>query len=480
VASSSPSFRVIRDTSTWAGARLVMGPGRRARRRLMAGAAAVFLLLAVGLVGLAAGWFRPSPPVTSNPGTAPADAGKPAPSPREDLANAAPPADPNVLTVSQKPEGGGAYRTVAAALEAVKPGQTIRVLDDGVYREIVRITGRTERAGVTLEAVAGATLEMTGMDRSFVLEVAAVPDVTVRGFRLRARKTTRSALVVVRGRCPGLRLEDLEFKAEESPGTNGLELLAAAGSAPDQAPVVVRRSAFQHLQLGAILSGIQGGTTVCRTAVRDCLFVDCRGGVTLQGRAREVQLVGNRFRGVSMAAMQLEFLSEDTEGILIANNTVCEGAAAWRLWDRAVNGRGVQVRNNLVLGGEDLDMLVLDAVDAQEHRGPGNGTAVARAYQFSHSWREGREPAGQDVKGCVPPDPMNGDVLTEKIDGVNRDPRSPDFLRPDKDSPLATEGAGKDDPTLPRYVGAVPPEGAEAWDWDRTWPALTKSAGDKK
>jgi hypothetical protein len=27
---------------------------------------------------------------------------------------------------------------------------------------------------------------------------------------------------------------------------------------------------------------------------------------------------------------------------------------------------------------------------------------------------------------------------------------------------------------LPAYVGAVPPEGVEPWDWDKTWSALTR------
>src|SRR5262249_28079866 len=39
----------------------------------------------------------------------------------------------------------------------------------------------------------------------------------------------------------------------------------------------------------------------------------------------------------------------------------------------------------------------------------------------------------------------------------------------DPKSPLATEGAGLTDPSLPSYVGALPPEGVESWDWDRTW-----------
>jgi hypothetical protein len=51
-------------------------------------------------------------------------------------------------------------------------------------------------------------------------------------------------------------------------------------------------------------------------------------------------------------------------------------------------------------------------------------------------------------------------------------PGNPDFLRPPKDSPLAKGGAGVNDISLPSYVGAVPPEGAEPWNWEKTWKAL--------
>ena len=83
-----------------------------------------------------------------------------------------------------------------------------------------------------------------------------------------------------------------------------------------------------------------------------------------------------------------------------------------------------------------------------------------------------------DAKAWVPPGPK--DVLKDKIDGVNRDPKSPEFLRPAKDSPLATAGAGNEDPALPSYIGALPPHGAEPWDWDRTWRALMRTVEDKK
>jgi hypothetical protein len=44
--------------------------------------------------------------------------------------------------------------------------------------------------------------------------------------------------------------------------------------------------------------------------------------------------------------------------------------------------------------------------------------------------------------------------LRPEIALQSRDPASPDFLRPDPGSPLATAGAGRE---LPSYVGALAP-----------------------
>src|SRR5207244_4448567 len=138
----------------------------------------------------------------------------------------------------------------------------------------------------------------------------------------------------------------------------------------------------------------------------------------------------------------------DSESVVLANNTCYKCDSAFRLWDSAVKGKDVRVCNNLVLGVGGLDMQWVDAIDHDNRRGPGDGAAVAKAYDFSHNWREGRRPAEANAKAWVPPGPK--DVLTDKIDGVSRDPNSPDFLRPAKDSPLATAGAGNEDPSLPR------------------------------
>jgi hypothetical protein len=51
-------------------------------------------------------------------------------------------------------------------------------------------------------------------------------------------------------------------------------------------------------------------------------------------------------------------------------------------------------------------------------------------------------------------------------------------MRPAPDSPLVEGGAGKEDLSLPQYVGAVPPEGVEPWDWQHTWNVRRKQTAD--
>jgi hypothetical protein len=66
-----------------------------------------------------------------------------------------------------------------------------------------------------------------------------------------------------------------------------------------------------------------------------------------------------------------------------------------------------------------------------------------------------------------------------EIAGIARDLKDArNFLRPAKNSVLAGGGADGD---LPTYVGAVPPEGVEQWDWQKTWDTrLAKSANATK
>jgi hypothetical protein len=287
VGTSSPSFRGIRNTSTGSGSQpsTMTALTRRRQRvpwRVAAGAAAL-VLVGVGLVGLAAGWFRPSgQPLAQDLEPGPAGPGNEAPKPVD---------DPNVLTVSQDPKYGARFSTIGEALDAVKLGQTVRVLDESVYREALTIKGSTVPAGVTLDAARGAVLE--SVPPGNILQVVDARGLTIRGFHLRAKNAPRTVLVMVRGRCPGLRLEGLELSSD-SRATNGIELHGGTDPDTDREPLVIRGCTFRRLGLAADLTGADPDT-LARVALRDCLFVDCVIGAKVTGRADRVQVVGNRF-----------------------------------------------------------------------------------------------------------------------------------------------------------------------------------------
>lgn len=147
--------------------------------------------------------------------------------------------------------------------------------------------------------------------------------------------------------------------------------------------------------------------------------------------------------------------------------------------------------------------------DPQKALGAGDGKALATSpgWLFAYNWREGgKEPTDPtSARARIPPG-KTGQVR-EEVPLLSLDPTHAGFLRPAADSPLrfggagagaaalaafvsaagaavtpgpgllsaawlASAGAGVSGPALPAYVGAVPPEGTEPWDWDRTWKTL--------
>jgi Protein kinase domain/Right handed beta helix region len=475
VATASPSYRAIRNTSTWTGGQLATMPARPQRRALglwLALGGAALVLIVVGVVGLASGWFRTGGPQAVRPNDADSaqaqrkqeEGPKPAPA-QEDPKHAQTPrplGDPNVLTVSQKPEGGGEYRTIADALKQVTAGQTVLVLDDATYAEALDLTQRSRYQGVTLAALRRATLAIP--EGSYVgVKVINVPGLTLRGFHLKGAGSV-AALIVAVGQVQGLTLDDLDVDVpggKDSVGVS-LEELRLDPAAP---PVSVRNCRFRSGFCGVRLSGAPIASA--GIDIRGNTFTGANRGLIVFGELSRVQVVANRFVG-SECGIHMVQLGEQTDGLLFANNTFLECGAAVRLADTAPKGRHIRLSGNLILGSSQLDIVFMHWAGTGDAT-PGDGTLLSKSWQIGHNRREVKAPAATDplVAAWVPPDPENGDVCQEAIKGVNRDPRSAGFLRPDTDSPLAVAGAGNLDLSLPRYVGALAPEGVDAWDWDR-------------
>jgi len=483
VATSSASFQDIRKTSTWTGAQLATMPGMLRRRRvlpwLVAGAA-LLSLLALGLIGLAAGWFQPkpqqvaqqletSPGSTEKPALPPADTAKPKPS--EGLK---PLDDPNVLTVSQEEKDGGQYRTINSALDKIRPGQTIRVLDGGVYQEMLAISSPNQHHGITIEASHGAVLQR-GVENGIAVLIQGVPGVTLRGFRLRSTAKEHAFLIGIVGHAAGTVLEQLELEGGKTTVLYGVEV-EQLGLADGDAPLIVQDCVFRNLGVGIRLSGVKNDgrapDPIRRVMIRNNRFARCHQPVGLRGSVRDVFIVGNLMWNASGTGIQVENVLAGTDHLLIANNTLLECLQSIRLLDdkeKKAWGDDVRIRNNLILGSPQEDVVFLDRDETSEQsRGDGDGAALLKAWRFDHNGRDWKPAAGVSAaKSWVPPGSQ--DLPHDKLTVRSRNSSEGVFLRPENSSPLASAGAGTVDPSLPSYVGALPPEGTDPWNWDRTW-----------
>jgi hypothetical protein len=469
---SAGSLARLRNTTSWDRGQLTVDdhPASFRKRGAMAAAGLALLLAFVWLSWLA--FFREpeastgTPPLASGGKDAQPKANPGQPRPAGDAARGepepAPPDDPDVLTVAKN--GKGRYDTIGKALADVKPGQTIRVLDDATYPETLFINHPERHAGITLEAPRHARIEKT-ITKGGIVSISRAPGVTVRGFRLRTGDSSCN-LVMASGQVPGLVLEDLECE----PGPTRLHTgIACADTAlaEGEAPIVIRNCRVRGASGGIVLAGL---LQPCRRVIiRDNRIEDCLQGITLTFAVQHAQVVGNRIVRADMSGIQFHHLAATSRDILLANNTVFGAKYALHVWDKAVKGKNVLLRNNLFLGSGESDMVFATGdLLAAMPTGVGEGKLVAQVWQFAHNWREVKSDSERG-KDWIPPGKQ--DVLREQIAVLSRTPADANFLRPPKGSPLAAEGAGKTDPSLPPYVGAVLPEGVPAWDWDRTWRA---------
>jgi serine/threonine protein kinase len=486
VAGSSASFARIKSTTTWDRSQLTMREFKPRRRTLPWAVAGIAVAAMIVFATLAWPRLFPRPgPLPEggddsqakgdDPNGTRADPNRDQPRAKDKgqkrpaVDDGRPPDDPDVLTVSKDTKDHAKYPTIGAALDKVKAGQTIRVLDAGSYAEYLSIK-RSHYADITLEANSQAVLEAPGGGN--VIEIEGVAGVTLRGFRL--RRHNPGCFIHVKN-TPGLVLDRLVLEGGTQGRNNGVEITEANLAAKDP-PIVIRGCVWRKLFIAVGLLGVGDESYATprpcnRITIRDNRFMDCGWSIMVKGRVQHIQIVSNCVVGSSLAALQLENLLEGTEDVLVANNTVFDSVLAFRLWDEKVRGQAVRLSNNLFLGRPNqLDMLFVDSGGRPDRaRGPGKGASVHGPWTLSHNWRELADPEGLKRRDNGWITPGDKDEVQSAIKVKSRQAEDRDFLRPIKESALATEGAGKTDPILPTYVGAFPPEGVEPWDWDRTW-----------
>jgi hypothetical protein len=368
-----------------------------------------------------------------------------------------------LLTVSRQSADGGTYRSVQEALAAAKPWTTIRVLDSAAYPEPLALDNPERHQGIVLETRTHAQLVLPA-DAVRVLMLKNVPHVRVRGFQLREGKERKGAhFITATGNCPGLVLEDLDLRADLILSA----ILLQNVRAPVEQPLVVRGCFISGAGSGIIVRGSPGLQSQ-GIALRDNRVYKAA-GVQILGAVSDTHVTGNLFWQCKHTGLHLEDLAARSRGLLIANNTCFDCVVGLRIWDQApfvehTPGQ-VEVRGNLVFGSIGWDMGWMRDAGGRAIPEGGDGAALLTLWRFGQNHRD----LSDQSTGLLPLAPA--DRLLEAVPLVSRNPAEPDFGSPAPDSVLAREGAGKEDPAFPLYVGALPPRGAEPWDWDRTWRA---------
>jgi hypothetical protein len=364
------------------------------------------------------------------------------------------PSDPNVLSVAQ--DGTGQFRTLGEAVTQVKPGQTIRVLDAGTYEETVQLSNPEQHAGITLEAVQKATIKPP--TAAYVgLLVQRVPNVTVRGFRLEVDKGETQFASGILGKCPGVLFDDLHFTCSRRFKTCAISLKTVE-LPQGEPPVTVQNCTIHGFQYGIRVEGTEN--EFCRSIrLRDNKLFRCGFGIWTSGWITDLHITTNQVWECGTADIELDGFTNVSSGILMANNTLQNLGTCLQIRDPIRGVREVEIRNNVLLTSEGLDIAFL-----------GKDQTALKEWLLGNNWRQVRAPAPRDrAFGQWVRSPK--DTVVEKIKLLSLDPQNTHFLRPARESPLATGGAGGD---LPGYVGAVPPEGVMPWDWDRSWKARVK------
>ena len=208
------------------------------------------------------------------------------------------------------------------------------------------------------------------------------------------------------------------------------------------------------------------------------------------GAVHQVLVACNRILETNQVAVSLYDPLRGTADVFIVNNTLFRNhRRGVGIWDDHEKGKdfleckNICCQNNLVLEHETAPVLCL-----YDHRRgvndpvkPGDVKSLLKSpeWHFSFNWYESVPPDLNSPMEAfrIPPGPEDHVQFPTEV--LSRKPSDPNFLRPAKDSPLARNGAGGQkgaacDPPLPAYVGAVPPEGVEPWDWDKTWKAMAR------
>lgn len=326
-------------------------PERRSGVRTVAALLVVALFLAVlGTLWLGANDRAPAAPTTDEPPMTPTvrlgggPVGQGGPLPESPALSFDPPTAPGVATVD-----GKTYHSLAAALTAASPGDTVRVT--GRFSESVRL----ETPGVTVESPPGEWGLINGREGGVTIDVRA-PNVTLRGMWVRgdaANATGPEPALRVRARnltVERTRLTDVGFGIRGERADNlRVDNLTVVGR-PDAADgirlwrtedPVVTNARFTRLRDAIRYEWVTGGRTTGTTAwdVRYSMSV-------LSSRHHDIR--DNRYFNNDVGVILLHSDGLQVAGNRLVNNT---GRSGHGIILNAVDDS--LFRNNTLLSNED-------------------------------------------------------------------------------------------------------------------------------
>ncbi|HQU42315.1 MAG TPA: protein kinase, partial [Pirellulales bacterium] len=355
-----------------------------------------------------------------------------------------------VLTVAQ--DGSGQFKTIQAALDALRPGQAVEVLDRGPYRETLNYHGLPDTGLISRH---GTVIQLPDT-------VNHVFDNTV-GFRLYGFE-----LVPFEGGykeewlnhvgfyfASGVVVEQCCFRAmpRDPPNLFAMQFLLF-GEHGGEEPIFLRDCLIEgRVQFRSDYSKHEPRVVLERNWLRPKEFPG--GAVELHGLCGTFVIRENVIERGADSAINLrlhphlqnpkgaEQIAKHSDGIrlLIEKNTLPDSGINLVMWWKQVSA-AVEMRNNLLGGPITFGREAFDRL-----------TAAKREWHIDHNFYV-RAPKEVDEF------PLSTTDRTGNPRFANRDEASRDFLRPLADSPLASSGGQS------RYIGALPPGPApKDGDW---------------
>ncbi|MEM6692704.1 MAG: protein kinase, partial [Planctomycetota bacterium] len=373
---------------------------------------------------------------------------------------------PDVLTVAKR-EGAAEYQSITEASADVKPGQTIRIIDDSDYEESLRLLTPSRFTNVTIEAT-GQSRWLGSVSAPGCLVVEDIDGIKLRGLTFALRPGALFGVLMGK-QCNGGGFEDCTFTVSDpNLGVAGSLLsLEAVENDPKASPLVVSNCNFSMgnhaIQVMGMVMATKKPLKTSGILIHDCRFESCGYGIGCLGHFENVWIVQNIFDGCPAAAIQFQHMLNEPKNVVFANNTMFSSSRGISIWENGNQPSNVKVLANLSLGGSGDEWFVWDSGGNDKMaRGPGDGAAYRDAWTFANNFREGTPPPDDWPlkRGWIPP--AESSDLLARIEVQSRDSSEANFTRPKVDSKVAKGGLGGD---FPDYAGALPPESKSTFDW---------------